>query len=65
MSEQLCEACRHFSPAYGGMERPTWGYCVKRVHHPETGADGPGEPVFTWADHCCDDFQPRQRPPSE
>ncbi len=65
MSDQLCQACRHFSPAYTCVERPTWGYCIKRARGPETGADPPVEPVFTWADNRCDDFQSRQRVPSD
>ncbi len=62
MSDQLCETCRHFSPAYARLEKPSWGYCMKRVRDPGPGPDRPAEPVFTWADNCCDDFQPR--PPS-
>lgn len=65
MSDQLCGACRHFSPAYTCVERPTWGYCMKRVRSPGTGTDRAAEAVFTWADNCCDDFQPRRQVPSE
>lgn len=57
---RLCEACEYFSPAHVCMEKPTWGHCLKLARAEAGGGPGREQPLFTWADSHCDDFQTRQ-----
>jgi hypothetical protein len=63
MTERLCEACEHFSPAHTCIEKPTWGHCMKLVEAKPGWSTGKLRPLFTWADNHCDGFQSRQSSP--
>jgi hypothetical protein len=60
MIQQHCGACALFAPAHTCIEKPTWGHCLKLVRANPGGKLGSPQPLFTWADNHCDDFQPRQ-----
>ncbi len=60
MTRQSCEACEFFAPAHRRTERPTWGQCMKLVEGKIRGSTAKPRPLFTWADHHCDDFQVRE-----
>jgi hypothetical protein len=59
MNERLCDTCEHFSPALTCMRKPSWGLCKKAANGPPAGNVPKTKLSFTWADHRCDSFRPR------
>jgi hypothetical protein len=61
VTQQSCEACEFFAPAWSHTDRPTWGQCLKLVRGRTGDSTEKARPLFTWADGHCDDLQmPRQ-----
>lgn len=62
ISDRLCQACEHFSPAYTCIEKPTWGYCMRLTKDRARREFSSVRPPFTWADNKCEQFQQRGQP---
>lgn len=58
MVERMCVQCRFFSPAPTWVRPSAWGYCTKLLGQGPRPDVQDAQPVFTWSDNICDNFEP-------
>ncbi len=60
--DKKCIECEHFRRGSVGPTRPeyVWGDCLKVREHAWGSEESEESVNFTWADGCCENFEPRQ-----